>query len=190
MRSFVPNDWLSTSTLFFFLIGVTFLVGCDSGGSGMQKDPGLTLEKLSGNWELTPEYRQDDVFQPRSDPMWVRVIPKDEFSNKFPEADSLEQINAVGLLYTIEADCSQEGPAGIFEVAEDGFVIGAADTKILASVEDSIMTWPGSEEEPNDPPFEYQRVDRDIYRLANNDNPVIEGNCNFQDIDTPFPTHP
>jgi len=189
MRSFALSDWLSTSTLFVFLVGIAFLVGCDSSGPDMSNQ-GLTLEKLSGNWELTPEYRQDDVFQPRTDPMWVRVIPKDEFSNKFPDADSLEQINALGLLYIVEADCSQDGPAGIIEVAEDGFKFGAGDTKILASVEDSSMTWSGSEEEPNDPPFEYQRVDQDIYRLANNDNPAIEGNCNFQDIDTPFPTHP
>lgn len=189
MRSFAFSDWLSSSTLFVFLVGIAFLVGCDS-SEPERPNQGLTLEKLSGNWELTAEYREGDVFQPRSDPMWVRVIPKDEFSNKFPDADSLEQINALGLLYIVEADCSQEGPAGIIEVAEDGFRFGAGDTKILASVDGSSMTWSGTEEEPNDPPFEYQRVDRNVYRLANNDNPAIEGNCNFQDIDTPIPTHP
>lgn len=189
MRSSTFSDSLSTSTLFVFLIGAAFLVGCDSSGPDMSNQ-GLTLDKLSGNWELTPEYRERDVFQPRSDPMWIRVIPKGEFSTKFPDADSLEQIDALGLLYIIEADCSQDGPLGIFEVTEDGFKFGGADTKFLASVEDSSMTWTGPEESPNEPPFEFRRVDRDVYRIANNDNPVIEGNCNFQDIDTPVPTHP
>lgn len=184
MRSSTFSDSLSTSTLFVFLIGAVFLVGCDSGGPDMS-DQGLTLEKLSGNWELTSQYRSTDQFDPAQDPMWYRVIPKDEITDKFPGADSLEQVPGVALLHVVQGDCTMESPgAFITEIQEDAFKLGP-DVKIEASVEDSILTLP----QTNSVPFELKRVEEDIFQLANNDHPVEGFSCDFKNIDTPFPTH-
>ena len=183
MRSFVPSDWLSTSTLFVFLVGIAFLVGCDSGGPDMSNQ-GLTLDKLSGNWELTPQYRSTDQFDLAQDPMWYRVIPKDEITDKFPGADSLEKAPGVALLHVVEGDCVMDAPgAFITEIQEDAFKLGP-DIKIEASVEDSILTLP----QPDGVPFELRRVEEDIFQLANNDHPAEGFNCDFKNIDTPFPT--
>ena len=183
MRSFAFSDWLSTSTLFVFLVGIAFLVGCDSGGPDMPNQ-GLTLEKLSGNWELTAEYRSSDAYDASQDPMWYRVIPKDEITDKFPGADSLENVPGVALLHVIQGDCTLEAP-GVFitEIQEDAFMLGP-DVKVDASVEDSTLTLPQS----NGVPFKLRPVEEDIFQLANNDHPAEGFSCDFKDIDTPFPT--
>ena len=116
--------------------------------------------------------------------MWYRVIPKDEITDKFPGADSLENVPGVALLHVIQGDCTLEAP-GVFitEIQEDAFMLGP-DVKVDASVEDSTLTLPQS----NGVPFKLRPVEEDIFQLANNDHPAEGFSCDFKDIDTPFPT--